>query len=76
MAIREQMSDGERCLVVEAEEDLKAAIMQRDLPFVAPPELARQFGLPDEEEDVGSVEDILPGPDGEGSEYLLPGDPV
>ena len=51
------MIDGERCLVVETEEDLKAAIMQRDLPFVAPPELARQFGLPEEEEDAGSIRD-------------------
>ena len=76
MTLQEKVIGGERVLVAETAEDLKAAINQDALPFVAPPELARHFGLPDEEEDVGLLKDILPSSDGEGTEYLLSGDPV
>ena len=65
--IQKQEEGGEKYLEVETGpgEDQKDLIkdfrkaFRRGLPIRAPAEVAREFGFPDEQEDVGSTADVI-----------------
>ena len=65
--IQQQEEGGEKYLEVETGpgEDPRELIkdfrkaFRRGLPIRAPAEVAREFGFPEEQEDVGSTEDVI-----------------
>ena len=59
--MKEQLIEGIHVLVPTTAQELEEAV-ESGRPFLAPERLAREFGLPEDEEDVGVLDDIGPGP--------------
>ena len=55
--IREVEIDGEKVLEVDSVEEFSGAV-RRGMPIIAPEAVRREFGTPDEQEDVGTTEEI------------------
>lgn len=56
--IEEKEVDGEKVLQVDTVEDFGKAFKRR-LPIEAPEDVRRAWGTPDQQEDVGTLEDII-----------------
>ena len=60
--MKEHLIEGIHVLVPTTAQELEEAV-ESGRPFLAPDRLAREFGLPEDEEDVGVLDDIIgPGP--------------